>query len=576
MKKLLALALVLLCTIGSPGLAKNTTQHHSPIGGHILIAPMGMMTTYLLDENATIIHNWNSVFIPGLSCYWLTDSSIIRTIRTNGALGGGVQILSWDSTVEWDYRYSGLNYSSHHDVTMLPDGNILILAYEKKSRDDIIAAGRNPTTFTDPFYYDYIIEVKPTSPDTGLIVWQWHIWDHLIQDYDPTKNNYNNITNHPELLDINYDGLPVQVDDWLHVNSIDYNPALDQILLSCRNTNEIWIIDHTTTTAQATGHTGGQYGHGGDLLYRWGNPATYRAGTSEDQHFYGQHDAQWIKDGRPGSGDILVFNNGLDRPQGSYSSVEEIIPPVDQNGSYTYTPSQPYQPESPTWIYTAPNPTDFYSSKISGCQRLPDGNTLICSGMNGIFFEVTPEKNKIWEYTNPYPNALTNQVFKIQYIPPGQPRPNLDANGDFHWRLVPPGSNQTDTFTITNIGGDETRLNWRIASCPDWGNWSFSPASGQNLTPEQGPITIQVTVTAPDQRYKRFSGQITIVNQQDSTDYDVIPITLSTPYVIPHLPLLRMLFDFLTHFRNQSHHPFSYIPNLNLEFGILQVQSGNL
>jgi hypothetical protein len=535
-------------------------------------------TTYLIDFNGTVIHTWPDSYLPGYAVYPLENGSILRAAASNFSIGGMVQKIAWNGNILFQYTYNTDGHLSHHDIKPLPNGDILLVAWESKTEAETIAAGRNinlpPGGALEP---DHIIEVKPTGPTTGEIVWEWHVWDHLIQDYDSTKNNYGVVADHPELIDVNYFFQhSIMISDWTHINTVDYNPDFDQILLSSWYYNEIWIIDHSTTTAEAAGHTGGRYSRGGDLLYRWGNPATYRAGTSEDQHFYGQHDAQWIKDGRPGSGDILVFNNGLDRPQGSYSSVEEIIPPVDQNGSYTYTPSQPYQPESPTWIYTAPNPTDFYSSKISGCQRLPDGNTLICSGMNGIFFEVTPEKNKIWEYTNPYPNALTNQVFKIQYIPPGQPRPNLDANGDFHWRLVPPGSNQTDTFTITNIGGDETRLNWRIASCPDWGNWSFSPASGQNLTPEQGPITIQVTVTAPDQRYKRFSGQITIVNQQDSTDYDVIPITLSTPYVIPHLPLLRMLFDFLTHFRNQSHHPFSYIPNLNLEFGILQVQSGNL
>jgi hypothetical protein len=66
------------------------------------------------------------------------------------------------------------------------------------------------------------------------------------------------------------------------MNSIDYNPDLDQIALSVKGNSEAWIIDHGTTTAQAAGHTGGRRGQGGDLLYRWGNPLTYRAGTAND------------------------------------------------------------------------------------------------------------------------------------------------------------------------------------------------------------------------------------------------------------------------------------------------------
>jgi hypothetical protein len=61
---------------------------------------------------------------------------------------------------------------------------------------------------------------------------------------------------------------------WNHMNSIDYNPTFDQIAMSVRGNSEVWIIDHSTTTAQAKGHTGGKYGKGGDLLYRYGNPET--------------------------------------------------------------------------------------------------------------------------------------------------------------------------------------------------------------------------------------------------------------------------------------------------------------
>ena len=210
--------------------------------------------------------------------------------------------------------------------------------------------------------------------------------------------------------------------DLNHINSVDYNEEFDQILLSVHNQNEIWVIDHSTTTQEAAGHTGGSSGKGGDLLYRWGNPQCYRAGGVYDRKFFGQHDAQWIDPGFPGEGNILVFNNGLGRPGGVYySSVDEIVPPVDENGNYFLTPGFAYGPEEAIWMYTAENPADFYAINLASAQRLPNGNTLICNGPHGIFFEVTPEKEIVWEYLNQEPDLFSNHVFKILRYAPDYP-----------------------------------------------------------------------------------------------------------------------------------------------------------
>ena len=199
---------------------------------------------------------------------------------------------------------------------------------------------------------DCIIEVKPTGTTTGEIVWEWHVWDHLIQDHDPSKANYGDVAAHPQLIDLNYvaswvEQLPRKELDklrslgylgssgkghrgpkdplWTHTNSVAYHAELDQIVLSVRGFNEIWIIDHSTTTQEAASHRGGRSGKGGDLLYRWGNPQAYRAGTDKDQQLFGQHDAHWIPPGLPGEGHVLLFNKGYRRPQGSYSSVDEPV-----------------------------------------------------------------------------------------------------------------------------------------------------------------------------------------------------------------------------------------------------------
>jgi hypothetical protein len=172
-------------------------------------------------------------------------------------------------------------------------------------------------------------------------------------------------------------------------------------MLSVHNLSEVWIIDHSTTTAEAAGHAGGRSGKGGDILYRWGNPQVYRAGTADDQRLFVQHHAHWIPKDLPGEGHMLVFNNGRRGASGPYSSVDEIVLPVDVQGRYEREAGQKFGPAEPAWSYTAPDPTKFYSSFISGASRLANGNTIICSGANGIMFEVTPDKKVLWQYMNP-------------------------------------------------------------------------------------------------------------------------------------------------------------------------------
>jgi hypothetical protein len=375
--------------------------------GYTLFAPMQYSTTYLIDNNGLLVRSWDSDYNPGNSVYFLENGNLLRPGRLDNPVfpGGGssgiIQEMDWDGVIVWEYQYSDNEHMSHHDVERLPDGNTLIIAWERKSAAQAIAAGRNPALISEgELWPDHIIEVHPDSLTGDSIVWEWHIWDHLIQEFDSTKANYGVVEDHPELMNINFAYRPIA--DWNHFNSIDYNPELDQILISANGPSEILVIDHSTTTAEAAGHTGGIYGRGGDFLYRWGNPRAYGAGSESDRQFFKQHDANWIKPGYPGAGNILVFNNGQNRPGGNYSSVEEIIPPIDSTGNYILQPGSSYGPDQPHWIYTADNPPDLYSPRISGAQRLPNGNTLICDGVNGVIFEVMPPDDSIvWLYVNP-------------------------------------------------------------------------------------------------------------------------------------------------------------------------------
>lgn len=384
------------------GLFLNTPK---TLDGYTLFAPKHNTMTYLISNGGQVVHEWTkSRYEPGQTVYLLENGHLLRCCFTHargftrGGEGGRIEEYDWNDSLVWEFDYSNDIHMLHHDIRLLPNGNILALAVEKKTRDECIAAGFDPRMLRDEeLCPDYVIEIQPTPPSGGNIVWEWHVWDHLVQDNDPAKANYGDVSAHPERIDVDCNGRPTP-SFWNHMNSIDYNPELDQILLSVRGCNEVWVIDHGTTSEEAKRHTGGRAGKGGDLLYRWGNPAAYRTGDGSDRQLFEQHDAQWIAQGCPGAGNILAFNNGLER---GYSSVEEIVPPVDSQGRYTLAAGTPCGPARPVWHYEAANPTDFFSSEISGAQRLPNGNTLVCEGIHGTFFEVSPEGETVWRYVNP-------------------------------------------------------------------------------------------------------------------------------------------------------------------------------
>jgi len=265
-QRLLPSALLLCVPLASIGLGSAGDRSGEPFDGLTLFQPLASTTTYLIDLDGVVVHSWAGSYTPGNAVYWLENGNLLRTIHTDGTVGGsggGVQEVDWDGDVVWDFRYSSSSYLSHHDVEVLPNGNLLMIAWEYLTRAEAIAAGRNPAYIQGQvFAPDHVIEVEPTGPTTGNIVWEWHVWDHLIQDYDPTKANYGVVADHPQRVDLNYPPKVAQKGDWNHLNSIDYNPELDQILLSSHAQDEIWVIDHSTTTQEAAGHTGGNSGMG--------------------------------------------------------------------------------------------------------------------------------------------------------------------------------------------------------------------------------------------------------------------------------------------------------------------------
>ena len=383
------------------GLFFNTLNSYN---GYTLFAPMTSTTTYLIDNCGEKVHSWNSNFKPGLSVYVLENGTLLRTRNTTnptfnvGGSGGGIEMIDWNGNIIWDYTISSTSECHHHDIEYLPNGNVLAIIWDSKTQAEAAQAGRSTSGAT--LWSEKIIEIQPDLINGGgTVVWEWKAWDHLIQDSDSSKDNFGNVSSSPELMDVNYTSGNPTNEDWLHINSIDYNPALDQIVLSSHSFSEIWIIDHSTTSAEAASHTGGDYNKGGDLLYRWGNPQAYDQGSINDQLLFKQHDANWIDDSYTDGGKIMVFNNQAGTPT-DYSEVNVIDPPIDASGNYTYTGSA-YLPSSFHWAYQSSTATDFYAANISGAQRLPNGNTLICEGTTGKFFEVDYSGNTVWEYINP-------------------------------------------------------------------------------------------------------------------------------------------------------------------------------
>ncbi len=357
----------------------------------------------LLDYDKDVVHVWSNDVPGGANgVYLLEDGSIIRagqagnTVFNVGGSGGRLERRDWNSNVLWSFDYSSSTYCQHHDFEILPNGNLVLIVWEYLSQAEAIERGRDPALIgtSDSVWSEALVEIQPMGSNDAVVVWEWRAIDHLVQDFDSGKANYGNVSNHHERADFNY-AAKARTPDWLHINSVSYNAELDQLMVSVPSFNEIWIIDHSTTTEEAASHNGGNSGRGGDLLYRWGNPAAYDTGTAGDQVFGFQHNATWIPDGYPGAGNILVFNNGQHR---LYSSVDEVIPPLLPDGSYEKLPGQPYGPTGLSWTYEADPPTSFYASRISGAQRLPSGNTLVCDGTASTFLEVEPDGTIAWEH----------------------------------------------------------------------------------------------------------------------------------------------------------------------------------
>lgn len=490
---LIFLPLLLKSQTPTIGLINHTNESSD---GYILFTPNGYTSTYLIDKCGYLVKEWTGVYKPANSVYLNENGELIRPGNLNNsafALGGGAGGIivkkSWENEVLWSYSVSTNLRCFHHDVYPLPNGNILAIVWQKMNKIAAINAGRDSTKIGQFLWDEQIVEIKPIGNDSAEIVWQWNLWDHLIQDYDPSKENFGIVADHPEKINVNIFSTTPMLGDWVHLNSVAYNEDKDQIIVSSRIFSEIWIIDHSTNTLEASGSSGGNAGKGGDLLFRWGNPQNYQHGTSQDQKLFGQHSAHWIDNDKKDGGKIMVFNNGKDRPEGDFSSVEIINPIMINQYQYAMDLNGKFLPDTAEWIYSDQPETHLFSANISGAMRVENGNTIICDGDNGHFYEIDTLGNKLWEYINPVNSAgpqsqgstiSLNSVFRIHQYP-------LDYQGFTGRTLLPwmpletnPYNNNCEMIS-TSIKENQITASLIIFPNPGDGRINFNETVNQNI-----------------------------------------------------------------------------------------------
>jgi len=331
--------------------------------GYTLFSPLagdqslgGASVVYLIDMHGTPLHKWKVDYRPGQYGFMLPNGNLLyggvthscvekngRILHKDNRWGGILQELNWKGEVVWSYR----NDCMHHDYDRMPNGNSLVIVYDPLPEGHALY----------PMWADAFLEVTPE----GKVVWEWRCGDHM--DPDEYEIDYESLrlleskrprpgprpTSGPR-------GGPRN--EWTHGNSVDYLPegnpfnGRESILTSFRHISTVMIIDKETK----------------EITWSWGKGEIML-----------QHDASLLE-----NGNILIFDNGV--PQRG-SRIVEVNPKTN----------------TIEWEYMAEG---FFSGFISGAQRLPNGNTLICEGATGRIFEVTPEKEIVWEYRNPYGNLL--------------------------------------------------------------------------------------------------------------------------------------------------------------------------
>ncbi|NHN27323.1 hypothetical protein FIA58_016705 [Flavobacterium jejuense] len=343
----------------------------------------GSQNAYILNKEGFKVKEWNFDLRLGNDVEILPNGELIAMFKQNispitiGGAGGIIRILNSDGSTKWEYTCADNFKVGHHDLELLPNGNVLFQVWEKLT---VIEALNYGIEVANDIFPEALYEINPI---TNQLVWEWHSYDHVVQDTNNTLDNYGLINQNPNRINFSYNN---RVDgDIMHANGIDYDEDKDVIYMSVNFYSEVWVIDHSTTTVEAATSSGGNYNKGGDLLYRFGNPTAYNHSFGE-RMFFNNHFPNLIEKEVPGKGNMLVYCNGTNINQ---STVFELSLP--QNFQLSTTSSN--EPQI-VWNFTDSN---LFYDKISGAVRLKNGNTLITEGDYG-YWEVTSNKEVVWKY----------------------------------------------------------------------------------------------------------------------------------------------------------------------------------
>ncbi len=371
------------------GVKLNTPE---AVNGYVLLKQVDFDTYYLINNCGEIVNSWgvedpyfnHAKLLPDGNLLYFDDNII--------------QERDWDNEVVNSVFLNSSEIVLDYEVIKMNNGNYLAVGRKEKSTQEFLDLGFS-LFLQSPFVVDVVMEIDYNSGD---ILWEWDISDHIIQERDPSVGNYGVVADHPELLNVD----AISDFDWTFyesfmINGMDYNEGLEQIALSVRKLSEVIIIDKSTTTEEAATSEGGNSGKGGDVLFRWGNPENYGQGTGSDSRkLYFQHNPKWATTG-PYEGKLTVFNNGLNRPfsSGPFSEAPVIDTRVDDNGNYSLDNNSEFASGSPEFIYRSATVQDnFFSGYLSGAQLLSNGNAFITVGELGELKEFDINGNLVWDF----------------------------------------------------------------------------------------------------------------------------------------------------------------------------------
>ena len=368
--------------VETPELSEQVLVYNGPRidPNPIFAVRLGANSSVIINKQGEIVSEYEFQSRLGNDVEILPNGEFLGIFRPDeregfsfGGSGGILKRVTADQKTLWEYTIASETELAHHDLELLPNGNVLTIVWEEIPTEQALALGAQTQ---GPIYTEKLVEI---DPNTNQIVWQWRSVEHLVQDVDEHASTYGDIRQYPRKININYNS-DMENGDWMHANGIVYDHTRDLIFMTVNFYDEIWVIDHSTTTEQATSGEGGNYNIGGDLVYRFGNPAAY--GSDAPPIFDRVHHPNFSNDSHT---QMLLYSNGIDAEQ---SIVFELQLP----NQLTLDSQDEYLPTE-VWRFTSP---DLYNRIVSGAVKLPNGNVLICEGYFG-FWEVTPTGQVVWK-----------------------------------------------------------------------------------------------------------------------------------------------------------------------------------